>query len=156
MEIATIATYAARFMLPYLAKSKTVKQITKEVKEVTNASLLKLWDWMKPIFIEGFENDNGLDPEVEKEPIVEKEVIKKLENIDSKELEKLSAILEQLVKDEAEGRLPKINKANIGGDGNTVIQDVTNSEIKIQHGAVTNQKADKIYNIDKIDKADFS
>lgn len=156
MEIALIAKYAAKFILPYLAKNKAVKQITDEVKEVANNSLDKLWSWMKPMFVKEFEGEEGLDPDVENEPVVEREIKKKLEQMDPAELEKLNALLEQLTKDEQEGRLPKMNKAKVSGDDNIVIQDVTDSEIKIQKGDVKNQKADKIYNIKKIDKADFS
>lgn len=47
------------------------------------------------------------------------------------------------------------NQANVTGDGNIVIQDIQESDVKIQTGG-TQQHAEKIYNIDKIDKADFS
>ena len=156
MEITTIAKYAAQFIVPFLAKNKAIKKIGQEVKEVANTSLLNLWNWMKPIFVDEFEDEDGLNPDVENEPIVEREIKKKLESTEAPELEKLSALIEQLTKDQAEGRLPKINEASITGDGNILIQDVENSEINIQKGDVKNQKADKIYNINKIDKADFS
>ena len=47
-----------------------------------------------------------------------------------------------------------INKADVKGNNNQVFQGISGSEININTGAA--QKADKIYNIDKIDKADFS
>ncbi|WP_373549382.1 hypothetical protein [Haliscomenobacter sp.] len=47
------------------------------------------------------------------------------------------------------------NQMTVTGNGNIAIQDVRGSEIKIQTGG-TVQQAEKIYNIDKIDKADFS
>jgi len=50
----------------------------------------------------------------------------------------------------------KTNISQIEGEGNIVIQDVSDSKINIQTGNTTHQKADKIYNIKKIDKADFS
>lgn len=49
----------------------------------------------------------------------------------------------------------KRNQMTVTGNGNIAIQDVQGSEIKIQTGG-TVQQAEKIYNIDKIDKADFS
>lgn len=47
-----------------------------------------------------------------------------------------------------------INKVDIKGNNNQVIQGVSGSTINITGGST--QNADKIYNIDKIDKADFS
>ena len=49
----------------------------------------------------------------------------------------------------------KHNQLTVTGNGNIAIQDVQGSDIKIQTGG-TQQHAEKIYNIDKIDKADFS
>ncbi len=49
----------------------------------------------------------------------------------------------------------KRNQMTVTGNGNIAIQDVQGSEIKIQTAAAV-QQAEKIYNIDKIDKADFS
>lgn len=50
----------------------------------------------------------------------------------------------------------KVNKAEVIGDNNIVIQDVKDSNIEIQTGDTTNQEANKIYNIDNIDEANFS
>lgn len=47
-----------------------------------------------------------------------------------------------------------INKVDVKGNNNQVIQGVSGSTINISGGST--QNADKIYNIDKIDKADFS
>lgn len=88
--------------------------------------------------------------------IVEREIKNKLKGTGLSELEKLYALIEQLKKDEKEGRLPTINKMKIKGDKNIGIQDVSDSQIDIQTGNTTHQKADKIYNIKKIEKADFS
>ncbi|AEE54579.1 hypothetical protein [Haliscomenobacter hydrossis] len=49
----------------------------------------------------------------------------------------------------------KRNQMTVTGNGNIAIQDVQGSEIKIQTGG-TVQQAEKIYNIEKIDNADFS
>lgn len=48
------------------------------------------------------------------------------------------------------------NSLSIEGNNNTVIQGVTGSNVSINTGTVSNQNAEKIYNIEKIDKADFS
>lgn len=48
------------------------------------------------------------------------------------------------------------NRTVITGNENINLQNISGSLIKIQTGNTTNQNADKIYNIDKIDKADFS
>lgn len=49
----------------------------------------------------------------------------------------------------------KHNQLTVTGNNNIAIQDVQGSDFKIQTGG-TVQNAEKIYNIDKIDKADFS
>lgn len=46
--------------------------------------------------------------------------------------------------------------SSISGDRNIVLQDINSSQIAIQAATSTQQHAEKIYNIDKIDKADFS
>lgn len=48
------------------------------------------------------------------------------------------------------------NMVNVDGDGNIVVQGNTNSPVSINTGDTTHQTADKIYNIDKIDNANFS
>ena len=49
----------------------------------------------------------------------------------------------------------KHNQLTVTGNNNIAIQDVQGSDIKIQTGGKV-QNAEKIYNIEKIDKADFS
>jgi hypothetical protein len=49
----------------------------------------------------------------------------------------------------------KHNQLKVTGNNNIAIQDVRGSDIKIQTGGKV-QNAEKIYNIDKIDRADFS
>ena len=68
----------------------------------------------------------------------------------NKELERLE--INKFKKFEQEG---SANSSEITGDKNINIQGVSDSEINIQ-GDTNNQTADKIYNIEKIDKADFS
>jgi hypothetical protein len=54
------------------------------------------------------------------------------------------------------GRNISQNHSNIVGDGNINLQDIKNSTVNIQTGNTTHQNADKIYNIEKIEKADFT
>lgn len=48
------------------------------------------------------------------------------------------------------------NLANVTGDGNILIQGPIGSTVTVQTGPSIQQQAERIYNIDKIDKADFS
>jgi len=48
------------------------------------------------------------------------------------------------------------NLATVSGDKNIVVQGISGSTVQIQTGNTTQQQAEKIYNIEKIDKADFS
>lgn len=48
------------------------------------------------------------------------------------------------------------NTATVTGDNNIVLHGSNNNNISIQTGNTTQQQAEKIYNIEKIDKADFS
>lgn len=48
------------------------------------------------------------------------------------------------------------NSATVTGDGNISVQDINSSTLNINTGKTTNQVAEKIYNIDKIDDAKFS
>ena len=68
----------------------------------------------------------------------------------NKELERLE--INKFKKFEQEG---SANSSEITGDKNINLQGVSDSEINIQ-GDTNNQTADKIHNIEKIDKADFS
>ncbi len=69
----------------------------------------------------------------------------------NKELERLE--INKFKKFEHQGTA---NNSNITGNENINIQGVKDSQINIQTGDTTNQTADKIYNIEKVDKADFS
>lgn len=77
--------------------------------------------------------------------------------IDSNDLwNQFNKELERLELDKFEKHPGASNISSVTGNDNITIQGATNSQIKITTGNTTNQKADKIYNIDKIDKADFS
>jgi hypothetical protein len=54
------------------------------------------------------------------------------------------------------GRNTTQNRANIVGEEIINLQDVQNSTLNISTGNTTHQNADKIYNIEKIEEADFT
>ena len=64
--------------------------------------------------------------------------------------------LERLELDKFEIHPEASNSVRIAGDKNIDLQGIHNSQVSIQTGNTTNQNAEKIYNIDKIDKAEFS
>lgn len=64
--------------------------------------------------------------------------------------------LDRLLLDKFEKHPEAANISSVTGNGNIVIQGTSDSHITISTGNTTNQKADKIYNIDKIDRAEFS
>jgi hypothetical protein len=68
----------------------------------------------------------------------------------NKELEKLEVDKFKEFKHIGDG-----NNSTVTGDGNTVLQDISGT-VTINHGNTSTQNAEKIYNIEKIDKADFS
>jgi TIR domain len=68
----------------------------------------------------------------------------------NKELEKLEVAKFKEFKHNGDG-----NNSTISGDGNTVIQG-NSGNASISTGNTSTQNADKIYNIEKIDKADFN
>ncbi len=131
MDITTIAKTAVQFVLPFVAKNKTVKKITTDITEAANTSLLELWEWMKPLFIEEFEKDGTLEEDAASEAIVAREVKKKVEKADASELDKLKALLTQLQSDEAQGKLPKTNTIRVTGSKNIILQDVRGKDINI-------------------------
>ncbi len=131
MDITTIAKTAVQFVLPFVAKNKTVKKITTDITEAANTSLLELWEWMKPLFIEEFEKDGELEEDAASEAIVAREVKKKVEKADASELDKLKALLTQLQSDEAQGKLPTTNTIRVTGSKNIILQDVRGKDINI-------------------------
>lgn len=131
MDIITITKAAVKFVFPFIGKNKAIQQITKDITEASNTSLLELWEWMKPLFIEEFEKDGKLEESVENEAIVEHEIKKKVTKAAEPELTKLKTLLEQLQSDEAQGKLSKTNTINIKGDGNITFQDVQGRDINV-------------------------
>jgi len=64
--------------------------------------------------------------------------------------------LDRLKLDNFEKHPEASNTVRMEGNGNIAVQGNTNSPVNIHTGNTTNQNAEKIYNIDKIEKADFS
>ena len=131
MDIINIAKAAVQFVFPFIAKNKAVQQITEDITKASNTSLLELWEWMKPLFIEEFEKNGELEEDATNEAIVEREVKKKVQKADESERAKLKALLEQLQSDEAQGKLPKTNTISVTGNQNVVFQDVQGKDFNV-------------------------
>ena len=63
MDTKKLATTIFTTLLPFLKKSKSIQQVSKEVLEATDTTLSELWQKVKPIFIEEFEVDTQLTEE---------------------------------------------------------------------------------------------
>lgn len=131
MDILTIAKTAVQFVFPFIAKNKAVQQITEDITKSSNTSLLELWEWLKPIFIEEFEKEGKLEEDAENEAIIAREVKKKVQKADDAELTKLKTLLAQLQSDEAQGKLPKTNTIHSIGNRNFIFQDVQGRDFKL-------------------------
>lgn len=79
MDASTIAKTAYSVIRPFVGKNKAINQITSEIKEAANTSLLELWETIKPIFIEEFEKDDRLTDKAEKEEIAVHEIEKRID-----------------------------------------------------------------------------
>lgn len=129
MDISKLSKEVAKFIFPFLAKNKAVSKITEDIKEASNTSLIGLWNWIKPIFIEEFEDENGLDSDVENVSIVEREIKKKIQNVEFDDLKVLTNLINQLKDDAKKGKLPQKNAINLKGNQNIVVQDSADSVI---------------------------
>jgi hypothetical protein len=56
MDAPTIAKTAYSLIKPFLGKNKAISKITSDIADATNNTLLELWEYIKPIFIEEFES----------------------------------------------------------------------------------------------------
>lgn len=152
MDIIATAAKISERLLPFFLKSKTIAQIGKEIGEATDTELGLLWKKVKPWFIEEYKEEKPLDDTFEKEDV--KGVVKK--GLKTADEETKTAIEETLKKLEERQPIVK-NTAHITGNNNIVNQGVSNSNIQIHTGTGDNVQGDKkMYNIEKIDKADFS
>jgi phenylalanyl-tRNA synthetase alpha subunit len=157
----------AKTVATYLSDSvKESKALKSFFTDFTDATV----KWLRPIFL--------IDDKEEKEMI--KDLIEKPDDTDNlqeietaiikavKKQPELETTLAELVKEiqaKTGNTVQKTNTINVTGNENQTIQDVNNSSINItgksthQHhtGTGDNISGDKkTYNIDKIDKADFS
>lgn len=76
MDELTLAKKVYDLLSPTLKKNKVVKTIAEDFKEATNTSLLELWEKVKPIFIEEFEEDEKLSDDILSPTVVERELKK--------------------------------------------------------------------------------
>lgn len=155
----------AKTVATYLADSvKESKALKSFFTDFTDATV----KWLRPIFL--------IDDKEEKEMI--KDLIEKPDDTDNlqeietaiikavKKQPELEAALAELVKEiqaKTGNTIQKTNTLTVTGNNNKSYQDINNSTItdnsKNQHHSGTGDNIGgdkKIYNIDKIDKADFS
>lgn len=151
MDIIQAATKITAFFAPFFGKSKTIKKIGTEIGEAADNELSLLWDKVKPWFIEEYEEDKPIDETFEESDI--KALLKShLKNAD----EATKATIEQALQ-QKEAATKITNTSTVTGDGNQVFQGINNSTIQTHSGTGDNVAGGKkTYNIDKIDKADFS
>lgn len=153
MDIVTLSKSIFSTLLPFLKKSKSVEKITNDIKEAADTSLSELWNKVKPVFIEEFEeNENELSEDIENEDVVGhvlKKSLKKDENFAieiSTILEKISPSITNIVQDSQ-----NVVQGNISAGGNVEIGDRTDNSqhigrdnINIQDNQGTVQIADTI------------
>ncbi len=79
INFSELTSKVTNLLLPFLRKNKVISKINEDFKEAGSTSLLELWEKIKPIFIEEFEEENGeLDQDVINEAILRRELKKKL------------------------------------------------------------------------------
>ena len=119
MTPAEIAAQATAWLLPFLKKSKLIEEIADDFKEAAQTELRLLWQKVKPIFIEDFNDGEGrLDEAAESQPAVKKVLEKNLKNDENlgAELRDLLATLDQKA---ARGEITISGSTNVvAGTGN--------------------------------------
>ncbi len=129
MDISTIAKMATEFLLPFLKKNKAISQIGDEIKEASNNSLLELWEWAKPIFIEEYsdEKKETFNDYIELAPVVEKDIHKKLSALPEEQVMKIKKLCDQLTEQGG-------SKTIVTGNDNVVVSNNTGSTISVVKG----------------------
>lgn len=79
MEFLSIASGILSILNPVLKKSKSIQQISSEIAEAADTTVHEIWQSVKPIFIEEFEEEGALTEDVEETKVVERELKKALE-----------------------------------------------------------------------------
>lgn len=95
-----IAAKAAAWLLPFLKKNKLIAEIADDFKDAAATEMRLLWQKVKPIFIEDFDDGQGrLDAAAESQPAVEKVLAKtlKMDAALATEIREVLATLEQKV-----------------------------------------------------------
>lgn len=111
---------------PFLKGNKAISKITSEIKEATNTSILEMWEAIKPIFIEEFEEDGELSIDVENSGIVAREIRKNLKNnnLPKSDLERIIRSMDS----NSSGGLTVI------GNGNIAVGEIKDNKGKIKIG----------------------
>lgn len=107
MDAPTIAKTAYSLVKPFFGKNKAISKITSDITEAANTSLLELWEFIKPIFIEEFQKDDLLTDKAEREDLAVHEIEKRIDN-------------DANLKSSLEQRLQAIEK-QAGSKGGTII-----------------------------------
>ncbi|MCC7506489.1 MAG: hypothetical protein IT259_14390 [Saprospiraceae bacterium] len=120
-----IAAKAAEWLLPFLKKNKLIEEIAGDFKEAAQTELRLLWQKVKPIFIEDFNDGEGrLDEAAESQPAVKKVLEKTVKN-DETLGNALSELLATLDEKAARGEISisgstnvvvGVQNINVGGD----------------------------------------
>lgn len=170
METITTTT-AIGAVVGYLAKKlKDNQSISDFFNDFTDATVA----WLKPVFLTDDGKENRTLKKLQEDPnsTAKQDVLKGMiaaEIEDQPEAEKQLQEMAQVIRAK-EPQMFVQNTVNITGDNNKVYQGINNSQITdssiTQHHSgtgdnvagnkVSTQNAEKIYNIGKIDKADFS
>ncbi len=82
--------------------------------------------------------------------------LKQLDILEDKGIIKMQEAIKEETKEAVTGYLNVVNTANIAGNNNINIQAGSGNQTTVNTGNTTNQNAEKIINIDKIDNASFS
>ena len=131
MDIKAVAGKIAGYVIPFFKKSKTIKQISQEIGDAADNELSILWNAVKGCFIEEYEEETPIDDTFEAEDI------------------------KTLIKSELK-RADDATKANI----EKALEQKSNATTHIQQthtGTGDNVGGDKkVYNINKVDNANFS
>lgn len=100
MTTIEIAAKAAAWLLPFLKKNKLIEEIADDFKDAAATEMRLLWQKVKPIFIEDFDDGQGhLDATAESQPVVEKMLAKAVKTDDAlaTELRELLTTLDEKV-----------------------------------------------------------
>jgi len=140
MNFQEVATKITKFIFPFFGKSKTIKQIGQEIGTAADNELLILWNSVKGLLIEEYEEATVIDADIE-ESDVKATIKRKLKKAD----DTTKASIEKALAQKA-ATVTKTNTTTITGNNNQVFQDVNNSNIQTHSGTGDNVAGNKTVN----------